>query len=138
MTTSSIGGRIPGRRALALAWISLVSGLALIAVATALFGDPHAADSFVRLAIVRAPQHATPPPSGPPNPQAQTRGNEPPVPPALVPSKITQPIYAGRNLIADPSLVEPTASGPLPRVASDGRAPMIAYAGATNISSGRP
>jgi polysaccharide deacetylase 2 family uncharacterized protein YibQ len=138
MVTSTIRGRIAGRHALALAWISLFSALALLAIATTLFGDPHAADPLVRLAIVRAPEHVAARTPGTLNPQTPALENEPAVPPALVPPKITQPVYAGRNLIADPALVEPTASGPLPRVASDGRAPMVAYAGATNVASGRP
>ena len=138
MATDSIGGRIPGRRALAWAWISVLAVLALIAIATTLLGDPHAADPFVRLAIVRAPGYGTPPGASTANPQAPPLGIEPPVPPELVPPKITQPVYAGRNLIADPALVEPTESGPLPRVASDGRAPMVAYAGPASTSAGRP
>src|SRR5262249_44041931 len=55
-----------------------------------------------------------------------------------VPPKITEPVYAGRNLIADPALVEPTPSGPLPRIADDGRAPMAAYAGLISVPAGRP
>lgn len=138
MATSNILGRISGGRALALAWISAFSVFVIVAIVTTLFGDPHAADPFVRLAIVRAPQHtATSGPSAA-RPQAPPLGIEPPVPPALVPPKITQPVYAGRNLIADPALVEPTASGPLPRIGSDGRAPMLAYAGPTIVPSGRP
>src|SRR5262249_15120315 len=132
---SSTSGRIQGSRALALAWISLFSVLALFATAITLLGDPHAADPFVRLAIVRAPQHGAQPPTGP---EAQAPGLEPPVPPALVPPKITEPVYAGRNLIADPALVEPTPSGPFPRIADDGRAPMAAYAGLISVPAGRP
>ncbi len=51
------------------------------------------------------------------------------VPPALVPTTIAQPVYAGHALIADPALIEPTAAGPLPRIADNGRTPMSAYAG---------
>ena len=131
-------GQTPGRRALALAWISFFSALALVAIGTALLGDPHAADPFVRLAIVRAPGHGVPSRSTATIPQVPPLGNEPTIPPAIVPPKITAPVYAGRNLIADPALVEETASGPLPRVASDGRAPMIAYAGPIDVPSGHP
>ena len=70
MATSSILGRISGRRALALAWICVFSAFAIVAIATALFGDPHAADPFVRLSIVRAPQHAGAPSPTAANPQA--------------------------------------------------------------------
>lgn len=130
---SSIFGRILHGRALALAWISVFSGFAIIAVATTLFGDPRAADPFVRLAVVRAPQHVAPGAG-----QTSPPGNEIALPPALVPSTITQPVYAGRNLIADPALVETTTSGPLPKIATDGRAPMVAYAGSTDAPTGHP
>ena len=44
------------------------------------------------------------------------------------PAAVTQPIYAGKALLADPALIENTPSGPLPRIADDGRKPMTAYA----------
>jgi uncharacterized protein len=43
---------------------------------------------------------------------------------------ITQPLYAGKALLADPALIENTNQGPLPRIADDGRKPMSVYAGA--------
>jgi polysaccharide deacetylase 2 family uncharacterized protein YibQ len=43
---------------------------------------------------------------------------------------ITQPLYAGKALMADPALIENTNQGPLPRIADDGRKPMSVYAGA--------
>jgi uncharacterized protein len=36
--------------------------------------------------------------------------------------------YAGHALIADPALIESSLEGPIPRIADDGRKPMIAYA----------
>ncbi len=51
-----------------------------------------------------------------------------PLPPALVPPTITKPVLAGRNLVADPALIEQSPQGPLPRIAADGRMPMNAYA----------
>lgn len=42
--------------------------------------------------------------------------------------QITQTVYAGRALIADPALIENSASGPLPRIADDGRKPIDVYA----------
>lgn len=45
-----------------------------------------------------------------------------------VPAAVTQPIYAGKALLADPALIENSAIGPLPRIADDGRKPMQAYA----------
>lgn len=41
---------------------------------------------------------------------------------------ITSALYAGKTLLADPALIENTASGPLPRIADDGRRPMGVYA----------
>lgn len=41
---------------------------------------------------------------------------------------VTAPLYAGQALLADPALIEQTATGPLPRIADDGRTPMQAYA----------
>src|SRR6201996_9555269 len=41
---------------------------------------------------------------------------------------VTQPVYAGKTLLADPALVENTPQGALPRIADDGRKPMTAYA----------
>jgi polysaccharide deacetylase 2 family uncharacterized protein YibQ len=36
--------------------------------------------------------------------------------------------YAGKALIADPALLENSQQGPIPRIADDGRKPMLAYA----------
>ena len=47
---------------------------------------------------------------------------------AAVIAPVTQPIYAGRALLADPALIENSAKGPLPRIADDGRKPMTVYA----------
>ncbi len=75
-------------------------------------------------------------------PQAGTAAtpqpSEPKEPPQLVPAKIVAPVYAGRALVADPALIEATPQGPLPRIASDGRAPMAAYAPAFAAAKGKP
>ena len=42
--------------------------------------------------------------------------------------EVTRLVYAGKELLADPALVENTRQGPLPRIADDGRRPMQAYA----------
>ena len=42
------------------------------------------------------------------------------------------------NLIADPQLIEDSATGPLPRVARDGRTPLAAYARAFEANDKRP
>src|SRR5258706_1220457 len=44
----------------------------------------------------------------------------------------------GGNLIADPALIEDSATGPLPRVARDGRVPLSAYARAFEANDKRP
>jgi polysaccharide deacetylase 2 family uncharacterized protein YibQ len=51
------------------------------------------------------------------------------VPPATVPPTIVPPVRAGGALVSDPSLIESTENGPLPRIAADGTTPMRAYAG---------
>lgn len=43
---------------------------------------------------------------------------------------VTRPLFAGKVLLADPSLIENTIRGPLPRIADDGRKPMTVYAAA--------
>jgi uncharacterized protein len=45
---------------------------------------------------------------------------------------------SGGNLIADPALIEDSATGPLPRVARDGRMPLAAYARAFEANDKRP
>src|SRR5258706_1825730 len=42
------------------------------------------------------------------------------------------------NLIADPALIEDSATGPLPRVATDGRTPLAAYARVFEANDKRP
>ncbi len=121
---------IPRRRgvpALALAWFTFFVLLVLVTVLTTLFGDPRAEVPLIRMAVVRIGDtlrhHTTLTPPSPPIPNLQTA-----VPPQLVPPTITKPIIAGRSIVADPALIEATASGPLPKIASDGRTPMKVYA----------
>jgi polysaccharide deacetylase 2 family uncharacterized protein YibQ len=45
---------------------------------------------------------------------------------------------SGGNLIADPALIEDSATGPLPRVAGDGRTPLAAYARPFEANDKRP
>jgi polysaccharide deacetylase 2 family uncharacterized protein YibQ len=122
----------PRRRgvpALAIAWFSFIALLVLVAILTTLLGDPRADEPLIRMAVVRLgeslPHRTALTPPSPPIPNMQTV-----LPPALVPPAITKPVFAGRALVADPALVEVTASGPLPKIASDGRTPMKVYAGA--------
>jgi uncharacterized protein len=49
---------------------------------------------------------------------------------------VEKPVLAGKNLVADPALIEQTPQGPLPRIGADGRTPMDAYAPPVAPSSG--
>lgn len=78
-----------------------------------------------------APAPAPVPAVTPPDaalPPGAARVAEPQLPPQIVPKKIVSPVYAGKALVADPALIEATPDGPLPRIADDGRTPMMAYA----------
>jgi len=146
-----------GGRMLALAWLGVFLALALTMAATAFLGRPSDGEPVARFDIA-PPKHATaaPParkvavvvpnpsmsfpamtPVGPAAPVAAPppaalplAQNLPatPLPPVIVPANVTRPVLAGRNLVADPALIEQTAQGPLPRIAADGRMPMTAYA----------
>jgi polysaccharide deacetylase 2 family uncharacterized protein YibQ len=103
-------------RALTFACSFTVCLMAAGALAITLFGRPHAPAIMVDL-------KTTPGSRAPAAVPART-GDHP------VMGRVTQPIYAGKALLADPALVENTAQGPLPRIADDGRKPMTVYAGA--------
>ncbi len=146
----------PGMRVLALAYIGAGIVVLLLVFGVWLFGNAHAGDPVARVALhlPALPKHAAqvkqaslpPPPQGPQAtidatqqtgatpPLAEQGANatpqqgEPTVPANVVPGSISKPVYAGRALVADPSLIEQTSDGPLPRVADSGRAPMDAYA----------
>ncbi len=127
-------------RLLALAYFALFALLVLGGIAVVLFGDPRAAEPVVRFTLADAPASlATTPlhPNGtsPTGPDAKTGEVAPP--PAIVPAQITQAVYAGRALIADPALIENTEGGPLPRIAADGTPPQRAYAGPA-LDNGHP
>src|SRR5262249_15350335 len=77
------------------------------------------------VAAVRPPQSTTP---QVPSLSPSAKPGETVVPPPVVPATVTQQVYAGAALVADPALIETTDQGPLPRIAADGRAPMRAYA----------
>ena len=125
-------------RALAISWIAALSVVLLIAIATTIFGNPHAGDPVVRMSVsVGGERRAAGKPlnyvliPGPTN-------STPASAPAATPVEIAKPVYAGRALVADPSLIETTQAGPLPKISRDGRTPMIAYAGAIPPASKRP
>ncbi len=141
-TTMDGGRRVRrGPHPLALAYVGLFAALILGAAAITFLGNPHAGESVVTgdVPLATAPRQAAavaPKPPAAPPPQAPQEASVTP-PPALPVQKVTQQIFAGRALVADPALVENTPLGPLPRIAADGTTPMRAYAPAT-ISDGRP
>jgi polysaccharide deacetylase 2 family uncharacterized protein YibQ len=131
-----------GVRVLGFAWLTLFVVLVLGAVAVTLLGDPKAGQSVVRMEIAWPRSHAAAPAAKPVAPPPQQQQAEIPpeastAPLATVPQKVTQQIFAGKALIADPSLVENTPMGPLPRIADDGTTPMRAYAPPA-VSDGHP
>ncbi len=145
MTGDSASAR-SGLRLLAFAWLALLAALLLLGLGVMLFGrpvEPMVSFTFPEkkprtAATAPSPgQPGVPPPTTSPLAPA-TPPPTIPVPPATaVPSNITQPIYAGRALVADPQLIENTAQGPLPRIAADGTPPYRAYA-APALDNGHP
>ena len=123
-----------GPQPLALAFLALFVLLIAGALGIAFLGDPRAAEPLVSVDLPRGwlGGHVAPRP---------VRKAAAPVSPDQVseapPIKVTQQMFAGRALIADPSLVENTAMGPLPKIADSGTTPMHAYAPPAP-SDGRP
>jgi polysaccharide deacetylase 2 family uncharacterized protein YibQ len=132
-----------GLRLLALAYFAVFAGLVLFAIVVIVWGDPRAGEPMVRFTLPERPGSvATMPlrplpvtPATPANPAAKP--GEPVPPPAIVPPDVTQAVYAGSALVADPALIEKTDNGPLPRIAADGTPPQRAYA-APALDNGRP
>jgi uncharacterized protein len=135
-------GACRGPHPLALAYLALFILLIVAGAAITFLGDPHAGDSVVSMDLPRAKSHiahaiASPIATTPPAATAsQSPVDQTQIPPS-VPQKVTQQIFSGRALIADPALVENTPMGPLPRIADDGTTPMRAYAPAA-VSDGHP
>lgn len=131
-----------GLRVLGFAWLALFAVLVLGAAAVSWLGDPHASQSVVTMDLAPAkPRPVVAAPHAQAAPSTQTAAAEPPAPAtpplAATPQTVTQQIYAGKALVVDPSLIENTPAGPLPRIADDGTTPMRAYAPAT-ASDGHP
>jgi uncharacterized protein len=131
-----------GARPLALACFGVFAAFLLLLGSVAYFGrpsdgepvarielSPHAAPHARKAANVRAP--AAPVANttivGAVSPNAAPLPSTP-LPPQIVPATVDKPVVVGRSLVADPALIEQTPQGPLPRIASDGRMPMNAYA----------
>lgn len=141
-----------GGRTLALAWFIVFFGFAGGLAAIAFLGRPSDGDPFAwmdvsvphhaaakpapKLAVAAPPTAPATAPAAPPvtaplpgQPQATAPSAPPtPLPPQIVPQTVSKPVLAGRNLVADPALIEQTPQGPLPKIAADGRTPMTAYA----------
>lgn len=124
---------------LAVAWIAVLALLLATVLLVTVFGNPHAGDPFLRMAVNRASLNVPENRQAMIAPQKTAPENVAPLlPPTFVPPIVTKPVYAGRALVADPALIEPTPSGPLPKVASDGRTPMSAYAGVMPLPLHQP
>lgn len=132
-----------GLRLLALGYFSVFAMLVVFGIGVVFLGDPKGAEPVVRMSLPEIPGSVATAPVA----VAGTHGETPPgvpvvkpdatPPPAPVPTNITQPVYAGSALVADPSLIENTEHGPLPRIAADGTPPLRAYA-APVLDNGRP
>ena len=125
-----------GPRILALAYALLFALLAAFAAGVAVLGNPDAAQPVARVSLPALPQTQSQIPATPAGPGPSITA-ETELPPAIKPGPITTAIFAGHALIADPTLIENTDDGPLPRIADDGRKPMQVYA-APNTAAGRP
>ncbi|HUO89786.1 MAG TPA: divergent polysaccharide deacetylase family protein [Rhizomicrobium sp.] len=141
-----VGSARPGAgwRLLAFAYLGVLVLLILLGIAVFVLGDPRSAEPVVRFTLPDRPRNVAtaPVPQGPalPTPPSATPSAKPGetiVPPPVVPPHITQAVYAGSALVADPALIENTDQGPLPRIAVDGTPPMRAYAAAA-IENGKP
>lgn len=138
--SSFAASRGNGARPLALAFFAVFAAFLFLLGGVAYFGRPsdgdpvarielapHAAPHLRKTAAVHAPAVPaanTTTAAGP----ATTPQPSTPLPPQVVPTNVDKPVVVGRNLVADPALIEQTPQGPLPRIGSDGRTPMNAYA----------
>src|SRR3569832_737880 len=115
---------------LALAWLALFVLLISFGAGITFLGDPHAGDPVVLREIPKSTRYMAMRPvksaAAVPAPAAVPHASDPV--PAVSGPQITQRVFAGRALIADPTLIENTPAGPLPRIAVDGTPPMRAYA----------
>jgi polysaccharide deacetylase 2 family uncharacterized protein YibQ len=106
-------------RLLVIAFATLLIVLGTGATALNLFGSVEAGDPVVALELT--PFRGGADPSG-----------------VLAAKSFRDTRESGGNLIADPALIEDSATGPLPRVARDGRMPRAAYARAFEANDKRP
>lgn len=129
MTDDRLGVESRPRRALhplALAYGGFAALLILAIIVLAIFGSSGGTAPVLRFDIRPSRTVAT----AAPRPWVQA-------PPQAASAPITAPIRAGTALVADPALIEATENGPLPRIAADGRTPMLAYS-APVTDGGKP
>lgn len=109
---------LPSRaaRALALASASALCMFAAAALAITVMGKVHRPGASLDIAM----------PIFHPKPAAHKPVLAAPAAPSV--GRIDKVEYAGHALIADPALIENSLQGPIPRIADDGRKPMLAYA----------
>ncbi|HTT98679.1 MAG TPA: divergent polysaccharide deacetylase family protein [Rhizomicrobium sp.] len=141
-TSSMDAGARRGPHPLALAYLTFFILLIVAGAGITFFGNPHAGDSVVSIDLpspAAKPKFAAKPAAAAaPQTAAPTQGlTDQAQIPQTASQPVTQQVYSGRALIADPSLVENTPMGPLPRIADDGTTPMRAYAPPA-ISDGHP
>ena len=123
-----------GTHVLALGYTALVLGVVALTGSVEWFGRASDGEPLVSVLLKSGPHVLD---------NAQIQISAPvsvpqPIAPAPAPSvSITQSIYAGSALVADPALIENTTMGPLPRIADDGRTPVQAYAPPI-AASGKP
>jgi polysaccharide deacetylase 2 family uncharacterized protein YibQ len=113
MTAATVPTR--AARALALTSASALCALAAAALAITVMGKVHRPGVILDIAI---PVFHSKPVAHKPVAAATAK----PI------TRIDKVEYAGNALIADPALLENSQQGPIPRIADDGRKPMLAYA----------
>ena len=117
-SASNPGIDVPrANRVLGLAAASIFCLLAALALGITLLGkvgQPHIVIDLSSLSETKAANIVARRPVEPDTPMAAVEKQQ----------------FAGKALIADPALIENSPSGPLPRIADDGRKPMNAYAAA--------
>jgi polysaccharide deacetylase 2 family uncharacterized protein YibQ len=113
MTAATVPTR--AARALALTSASALCALAAAALAITVMGKVHRPGVILDIAI--------------PVFHSKPVAHKPVAAAAAAPvTRIDKVEYAGKALIADPALLENSQQGPIPRIADDGRKPMLAYA----------
>ncbi len=144
---------MPDRPSL-LAWACAILATLFVALCllVVLFGDPHADQPAVHLAIdpivktnVQHGDWSQGVHSPKPNSREAAREElnskpatiEQPEPGEKV-RQVIRLIYAGSSVVADPALIENTALGPMPRIADNGRTPLDVYSSTASAAGKKP